>query len=106
MSVVTGRRESGRGGMRLWMEARAVPVLSTRIAGLVDLFRSPSKPGKNNSIPTKFLSGCLADQVLLNWNPSQRKEAISQVAPWLAVPGGAGQGRSVPSREDEPGSCR
>ena len=43
VSVVIGRRESGRGGMRSWMEARAVPVVSTRIAGLVDLFRSPSK---------------------------------------------------------------
>ena len=28
--------------------------MSTRIAGLVDLFRSPSKPGTNNSIPTDF----------------------------------------------------
>ena len=54
VSVVTGRRESGRGGMRSWMEARAVPAVSTRIAGLVDLFRSPSKPGTKNSIPTNF----------------------------------------------------
>ena len=28
------------------------------------------------------------------------------VAPWLAVPGGAGQGLPVPSLEDVPGSCR
>ena len=34
------------------MQARAVPAVSTRIAGLVDLFRSPSKLGTNNSIPT------------------------------------------------------
>ena len=52
MSGVTGRRESVRGGVRSWMQARAVPAVSTRIAGLIDLFRSPSKPGTNNSIPT------------------------------------------------------
>ena len=52
MSGVTGRRESVRGGVRSWMQARAVPAVSTRIAGLIDLFRSPSKPGTNNCIPT------------------------------------------------------
>mgnify|MGYP004025327233 CR=1 FL=1 len=34
------------------MQAQRVPAVSTRIAGLVDLFRSPSKPDTNNSIPT------------------------------------------------------
>ena len=29
-----------------------MPAVSIRIAGLVDLFRSPSKLGTNNSIPT------------------------------------------------------
>ena len=38
--------------------------------------------------------------------PSQRKEAMSQVAPWLAVLGEAGQVHPVPSREDEPGFGR
>ena len=33
-----------------------------------------------------------------------RKETAWQVAPWLGMPGGAGQGLPVPSREDEPGS--
>ena len=51
---VSGRPESGRGGMRSWMQARAVPAVSTRIAGLVGLFRSPLKPGTKNSIPTNF----------------------------------------------------
>ena len=54
VSGVTGRPESGRGGRRSWMQARAVPAVSTRVAGLVDLFRSPSKPGTNNAIPTDF----------------------------------------------------
>ena len=60
------------------MQARAVPAVSTRIAGLVDLFRSPSKPGTNNSIPTNSSVASLLIDVLLNWNPSQRKEAMSQ----------------------------
>jgi len=38
--------------LRSWMQAQGVPAISTRIAGLVDLFRSPSKPGTNNTIPT------------------------------------------------------
>ena len=54
VSGITGRPESVRGGMRSWMQARAVPVVSTRIAGLLDLFRSSSKPGKNNSVSTIF----------------------------------------------------
>ena len=40
VSGITGRPESVRGAMRSWMQARAVPVVSTRIAGLLDLFRS------------------------------------------------------------------
>jgi len=32
--------------------ARAVPVVSAGIAGLVDLFRSPAKLSTNNSVPT------------------------------------------------------
>ena len=31
-----------------------MPAVSTRIAGLVDFFSSPSKLGTNNSIPTNF----------------------------------------------------
>ena len=54
VSRVAGRPENGRGGMRSWMQAQRVPAVSTRIAGLVDLFRSPSKPGTNSSIPTDF----------------------------------------------------
>ena len=38
--------------LRSWMRALALPAVSTRIADLVDLFRSPSKPGTNNSVPT------------------------------------------------------
>ncbi|WP_415357496.1 hypothetical protein [Halioglobus sp. Uisw_031] len=38
--------------------------------------------------------------------PSRRKEAVWQVAPWLAVPEGAGQGLPFPSRENGPGSGR
>ena len=34
------------------MQARSVSAVSTRVAGLADLFRSPSKPGTNHSIPT------------------------------------------------------
>ena len=34
MSGVTGRPESGRGGMRSWMSAQRVPAVRTRIAGL------------------------------------------------------------------------
>ena len=59
VSGVTGRRESGRGGMRSWMQARAVPAVSSRIAGLVDLFRSPSEPGTKNSISINFLVASL-----------------------------------------------
>jgi len=54
VSRVAGRPENGRGGMRSWMQAQRVPAVSTRIAGLVDLFSSPSKPGTNSSIPTDF----------------------------------------------------
>jgi hypothetical protein len=32
-----------------------VPAVSTGIAGFIDLFRSPSRPGTNNAIPMKFL---------------------------------------------------
>jgi hypothetical protein len=42
------------------------------------------------------LSGFLADGVRLNWIPYQRKEAMSQAAPRLAVLGGAGQAHPVP----------
>jgi hypothetical protein len=52
VSGVTGRPESGLAGMRTWMQARAVSAVSARIAGLVDLFRSPTKPGTNNSSTT------------------------------------------------------
>ena len=41
------------------MQALAGPAVSTRIAGLVDLSRSPSKPGTNNSMPTDFSVGSL-----------------------------------------------
>ena len=41
--------------------AWAVPAVSTRIAGLVDLFRSPSKPGTEQLCTNEFLSGFLAD---------------------------------------------
>lgn len=34
------------------MQARRVLAVSTSIAGLVDLFHSPSKLGTSNSIPT------------------------------------------------------
>jgi hypothetical protein len=57
---VTGRLESGRGGMRLWIQARLVSVAASRIAGFKDLFRPPSKPGTDNSRPL-ILSGFLAD---------------------------------------------
>ena len=59
VSVVTDGRESGRGGMRSWMQAQRAPAVRTRIAGLVDLFRSPSKTGTNNSIPTNSSVACL-----------------------------------------------
>ena len=60
---LTDRRESGRGGVRSWMQVQRVPVVSTRIAGLVGLFHSPSKLGTSNSIPTNsseasLLIGC------------------------------------------------
>ena len=51
VSGVTDRSESGRRGMRSWTQARLVSVAGSRIAGLIDLFRSPSKLGTNNSIP-------------------------------------------------------
>ena len=40
--------------------------------------------------------------MLLSRNPSQRKEAASQVALCSVVPGVAAWGRPVPYREDEP----
>ena len=40
----------------------------------------------------KFLSGFLADYVLLNWNPSQRKEAMSQGVLEMVVSVAVGKG--------------
>ena len=36
----------------------------------------------------------LASLLAMGWSPSRRKEAMSQVAPWLAVPGRVGSGAS------------
>ena len=54
MSGVTDRSESGPRGVGSWMQVQRVPAAITRIVGLVDLFRSPSKIGTNDSIPTNF----------------------------------------------------
>ena len=34
------------------------------------------------------------------------KKTVWQVAPWLMVPGGVGQGLPVPAREDDSEFCR
>ena len=38
VSGVAGNTESGRRGMRSWMQDQTVPAVSIRIAGLVGLF--------------------------------------------------------------------
>ena len=35
---LNGRSESDRAGVRAWIQAQPVPALSTRVAGLLDLF--------------------------------------------------------------------
>ena len=48
-----------------------MPAVSTCIAGLVDLFRSPLKSGTNNSIPTNF---SVASLLIRGFLPGEKRQ--------------------------------
>ena len=75
--------------------ARAVPVVSAGIAGLVD-FSLTCATQHEQRYTNEFLTGVPADCMLLSWNPSQRKEPMFVVVLWSVVPGVAGRGCFVP----------
>ena len=103
---VTGRSESGRAGMRSRTQVRPVPAVSTRIAGLVDFFSFTFENWHEQLCTNEFLSGCLADWVLLNWVPFQRKEAMSAVVLEMVVSVAEEKGWSALYRVSELGSCQ
>jgi hypothetical protein len=73
------------------MQVQRVPAVSTRIAGLVDLFHSPSKLGTSNFIPTSFsVASVLIDCCGSGFLASEKKQCLRWRPSWQYQEGSGG----------------